>query len=193
MSIHLRKETRKGKLKFLLQENFIFSMVNNVNVNVQWATNQNKKPRWSLFGRWSLTWGQNKESFYFESYQPAAILMFKAPTSAKYCFLSYNAYGPASAFFAKSLMKVLYEGWRICASGARKSPTALLQKHNGLACEKFKNICFQIGHMIKYLLTKLGRAGWENIWLSVIVHRPHCVWSVRHDLKPNIFPSGPPT
>ena len=26
--------------------------------------------------------------------------------------------------------------------------------------------------MIKYLLTKLGRAGWENIWLSVMAHGP---------------------
>ena len=28
--------------------------------------------------------------------------------------------------------------------------------------------------MIKYLLTKLGRAGWENIWLSVKAHGPRC-------------------
>ena len=41
---------------------------------------------------------------------------------------------------------------------------------------KFKQICLQIVHLIKYLLTKLGRAR-----------------SVRHDLEPNIFPSGPPT
>ena len=47
--------------------------------------------------------------------------------------------------------------------------------------------------MIKYLLTKLGRAGWENIWLSVMAHGPRCARSVCHDLEPNIFPSGPPT
>ena len=40
--------------------------------------------------------------------------------------------------------------------------------------------------MIKCLLTELGRAGRENIW-------PRCARSVRHDLGPNIFPSGPPT
>ena len=57
----------------------------------------------------------------------------------------------------------------------------------------FKQICLQIGHMIKYLLTKLGRAGWENIWLSVMAHGPHCARSVRHDREPNIFPSSPPT
>ena len=33
--------------------------------------------------------------------------------------------------------------------------------------------------MIKYLLTKLGRAGWENIRLSVMAHGPHCARSVR--------------
>ena len=38
-------------------------------------------------------------------------------------------------------------------------------------------------HMIKCLLTELGRAGRENI----------CPRSVRYDLRPNIFPSGPPT
>ena len=47
--------------------------------------------------------------------------------------------------------------------------------------------------MIKCLLTELGRAGGENIWPSVIAHRPRCARSVRHDLGPNIFPSGPPT
>ena len=50
------------------------------------------------------------------------------------------------------------------------------------------------GHMMKCLLTELGRAGWENIWPSVMAHvRPRCARSVRHDLGPNIFPSGPPT
>ena len=42
--------------------------------------------------------------------------------------------------------------------------------------------------MIKYLLPKLGRAGWENIWLLVMAHGPLCARSVRR-----IFPSGPPT
>ena len=46
--------------------------------------------------------------------------------------------------------------------------------------------------MIKYLLTKLGRAGWENVWFSVMVHGPRCARSVRHDLEPNIFPSPAP-
>ena len=41
------------------------------------------------------------------------------------------------------------------------------------------------GHIIKCSLTELGRAGRENIW--------HSVMEVRHDLGPNIFPSGPPT
>ena len=49
------------------------------------------------------------------------------------------------------------------------------------------------GHMIKCLLTELGRAGQENIWPSVMAHGPRCARSVRHDLGPNIFPSGPLT
>ena len=49
------------------------------------------------------------------------------------------------------------------------------------------------GHMIKCLLTELGRAGRENIWPTVMAHGPRCARSVRHDLGPNIFPSGPPT
>ena len=49
------------------------------------------------------------------------------------------------------------------------------------------------GHMIKCLLTELGLAVRENIWPSVMAHGPRCAWSVRHDLGPNIFPSGPPT
>ena len=47
--------------------------------------------------------------------------------------------------------------------------------------------------MIKCLLTELGRAGRENIWPSVMAHGLRCARSVRHDLGPNIFPSGPPT
>ena len=49
------------------------------------------------------------------------------------------------------------------------------------------------GHVIKCLFTELGWAGTENIWHSVMVHGPCCTRSVRHDLGPNIFPSGPPT
>ena len=49
------------------------------------------------------------------------------------------------------------------------------------------------GHMIKCLLTELGRAGRENIWPSVMAHGPSAARSVRHDRGPNIFPSGPPT
>ena len=49
------------------------------------------------------------------------------------------------------------------------------------------------GHMIKCLLTELGRAGRENIWPSVMAHGPRCARSVSHDLGPNIFPFGPPT
>ena len=39
------------------------------------------------------------------------------------------------------------------------------------------------------------RSGWMgNIWLSVMALGPLCcARSVRHDLEPNIFPSGPPT
>ena len=47
--------------------------------------------------------------------------------------------------------------------------------------------------MIKCLLTELGWAGRENIWHSVMVWGPHCAPSIRHDLGPNVFPSGPPT
>ena len=49
------------------------------------------------------------------------------------------------------------------------------------------------GHMIKCLLPALGWAEWENAWHSVMAHGPRCTRSVRHDLGPNIFPSGPPT
>ena len=78
---------------------------------------------------------------------------------------------------------------RICASGAGKSRTTLLQKRTASRVKTSR----KFGHMIKYLLTKLGRAGWENIWLSVMVHGPRCARSVRHDLEPKVFPSGPPT
>ena len=40
------------------------------------------------------------------------------------------------------------------------------------------------GHIIKCLLTELGRAGRENIWPSFMAHGPRCARSVRHDLGP---------
>ena len=46
------------------------------------------------------------------------------------------------------------------------------------------------GHMIKCLLTELGRAGRENIWPLVMAHGPRCARSVRHDLRQDIFPSA---
>ena len=42
-----------------------------------------------------------------------------------------------------------------------------------------------------YLLTELGRAGRENIWLEVRTYGPRCARSVRPDREPNISPSGP--
>lgn len=52
---------------------------------------------------------------------------------------------------------------------------------------------FRSGHMKKCLRPNLGRLAKKNVWLLVMKHRPHCAWSVRYDLKHNIFPSFPPT
>ena len=41
--------------------------------------------------------------------------------------------------------------------------------------------------MIKCLMTESGRAGRENIWLSVMAKGPRCTTAVRHDLESNIF------
>ena len=81
----------------------------------------------------------------------------------QYVSLSYDPYGPASAFFSKPLMKVPYEGRTHLREQGRKKPYGPTTKAYGLAYFNFTKICPQIGHMIKYLLTKLGRAGWENI------------------------------
>ena len=59
---------------------------------------------------------------------------------------------------------------------------------------KFSNkIKYNKGGIIKYLLPESGRARWENIWLSVMVHGPRCAWSLCYYLEPNIFLSSPPT
>ena len=64
---------------------------------------------------------------------------------------------------------------------------------NFISLKKKKRKEKRSGHVMKCLLTELGRAGRENIWPSVMAHGPRCARSVRHDLGPNIFPSGPPT
>ena len=51
---------------------------------------------------------------------------------------------------------------------------------------------FVLGHMIKYILTKLGRAGQEINWLSIVIHSligpGLCVMT-----SSQIFMSSPPT
>ena len=103
--------------------------------------------------------------------------------------LSYDLYGPARAFFAKPLMRVV----RIYASGAGKSRTALLQKRTATHVKTSRKFVSKLAIMITYLLTKLSQARWENIWLSVIAHGPRCARSICHDLEPIIFPFRPPT
>lgn len=45
------------------------------------------------------------------------------------------------------------------------------------------------GYIIKCLLTKLGRVGWENVWLSVMTK----LRLIRHDIDPNLLSIGSPT
>ena len=99
-------------------------------------------------------------------------LFIEAQIRGHYGSLSYDPYGPASAFLAKPLMKVPYEGRTHLRERGRKKLYDPITKAYGLACKKknFKPMCLQIGHMIKYLLTKLGRVGGEDIWLSVMAH-----------------------
>ena len=56
---------------------------------------------------------------------------------------------------------------------------------------KFSKFSIVIGHMMKYSSAMSGRAERENIWLSVMAHGPRCAWSVRHEIEPTFFPSGP--
>ena len=51
-----------------------------------------------------------------------------------YGFLSYDPYGHASAFFAKPLMKVLYEGRTHLRERGREKPYGPTAKAYGLAC-----------------------------------------------------------
>ena len=62
-----------------------------------------------------------------------------------------------------------------------------------LGWDKFSTLSTFSVHRVKCLLTKCGRAGWENIiWLSIMKYGPCCARSVRQDLEPNIFSFGPP-
>ena len=105
--------------------------------------------------------------FYACAYSCAYVAGVVTCSCLRLCLLSCDPYGSASAFFVKPLMKVPYEGRTHLRERGRKKPYGPTTKAYGLASSNFKKICLQIGHMIKYLLTKLGRAGWENIWLSV--------------------------
>ena len=137
--------------------------------------------------------------------------------------LSYDPYSPARTFIAKLLRKSPYEGcmrWREQGRKKLSGPARIAygssRDANQLCCYLNPNFSAKMsnvsehsdrefyfpkkkkkekrrGHMIKCLLTELGRAGRENIWPSVMVHGRCCARSVRHDLGPNIFSSGPPT
>ena len=117
--------------------------------------------------------------------------------------LSYDPYDPARSFIAKLLRKSPY-----FINSAREMQTKtnlLLYKSRLFGQSERLKWTFRIwlpeknnkkrkekggGHMIKCLLTDLGRAGRENIWSSVMAHGPPCARSVRHDLGLNIFPSA---
>ena len=89
--------------------------------------------------------------------------------------------------------------WKACAraecgwGGPEKKLYGPTTKACSLLCQNFKQICFQICHMSKYLLTMLGQAGWENICLLVMVHEPHYALSVCHDWKGKLYFSIQPS
>ena len=125
--------------------------------------------------------------------------------------LSCDPYGPARAFTAKLLRKSPYEGRTRWREQGRKKPSGPARiaygssrDANQLCCYSNPNFSAKMSdisehshsefyfpkkkkkekrgsHMIKCLLTELGRAGRENIWPSVMVHGPRCARSVRHD------------
>ena len=93
--------------------------------------------------------------------------------------LSYDLYSRASAFFAKPLMKVPYEraGPEQAVQHDYKSvrPCVLKLQENLSPNWSYDKILID--------QVRLGQMG--NIWLSVMAHRPHCAWSIHHDLINN--------
>ena len=72
---------------------------------------------------------------------------------------------------------------RICVSGAGKSRTVLLQKRTASRVQISSNF----GHMLKYLLTKLGRAG---SWCTDRAHNIHFLAIFPNTRKEgHLFPS----
>ena len=116
--------------------------------------------------------------------------------SATYCILLYAPYGPVRAFIAKVLRKSLYEGRTWWREQVRKKPSGPARitfgPHTGILsiararCKLKQLFCY----INPNFAVKMSNIPKKN---SVVAHGPLYAWSVRHDLGPNIFPSGPPT
>ena len=104
------------------------------------------------------------------------------------------AYGPHTGIL--SIARARCELKQLCYFSVKKSDVSEHYEFDYPKIEKKKTRKKKEkrgGHIIKCLLTELGRAGRENIWPSFMAHGPRCARSVRNDLGPNIFPSSPPT
>jgi len=117
--------------------------------------------------------------------------------------LSYDPYGPARMLLIKSSEKVTWWGPDGFARTGRKNHPALLDV--SIVCVHlylfvlqgffipFCNKNYMYGSYDKMLIdwVRLGRTG-KYLALGHL-YGPRCARSVRHDIEPNIFPSGPPT
>ena len=77
------------------------------------------------------------------------------------------------------------------ASGFNTFNDTLNRLSFSLAESDKKNYSFSsrfLSFFIRKNSRKLGKAGWENVWLSIIAYIPRCPRSIH--LKSNIFSSG---
>ena len=101
------------------------------------------------------------------------------------------AYGPHTGIL--SIVRARSELKQLCCCINPDFSVKMSNIPNFVTRKKKKKKEKRGGHIIKCLLTELGRAGRENIWPLVMAHGARCARSVRHDLGPNISPSGPST
>ena len=85
--------------------------------------------------------------------------------------------------------------WAGRGKGSAIDLTCAIQKHSPRTFYKLNQMKFSKGHMIKYLLTELGRirAGLKIFRSAFRTREPQCSRFICLDLEPSIFLSGPPT
>ena len=142
---------------------WIHSMENKM---VQKTTTTSISNSWTKSTRMRESWRKSTRKW------EKTINCIKVQNNIRYYHMTHTCISPACTLLRKRLQKVTWWGlYRLTWAGPKKpvQPWLFLCAILWLVFQRFALFMTEkSGHMINCLLTELGQARWENIWLLVI-------------------------